>query len=123
LEPGGDLDQLLAQGEDLVDGALAAHRSAVLANLIAEQPHRPLADIKDEFEPWFLEQSFYDDNTGKPLPSKGVIEARYEELQVIKQMGVWADFFAAMPPLSAMKALLALATTARKLQPMPKTGS
>ena len=38
----------------------------------------------------------------------------------------WADFFAAMPPLSAMKALLALATTARvpdmagKLQPMPK---
>ena len=69
LEPGGDLDQLLAQGEDLVDGALAAHRSAVLANLIAEQPHRPLADIKDEFEPWFLEQSFYDDNTGKPLPS------------------------------------------------------
>ena len=178
LEPGGDLDQLLAQGEDLVDGALAAHRSAVLANLIAEQPHRPLADIKDEFEPWFLEQSFYDDNTGKPLPSKGVMEARYEELQVIKQMGVWeviirprnertigtrwidinkgdnlrpklrsrivaqelrrkpshtgmpeshwADFFAAMPPLSAMKALLALATTARvpdmagKLQPMPK---
>jgi hypothetical protein len=103
------------------------------------------------------------------------MEARYEELQVIKQMGVWevikrprnertigtrwidinkgdnlrpklrsrivaqelrrkpshtgmpeshwADFFAAMPPLSAMKALLALATTARKLQPMPKTGS
>eukprot|EP00435_Cladocopium_sp_Y103_P063045 s567_g24.t1 len=106
------------------------------------------------------------------------MEARYEELQVIQQMGVWevirrplgektvgtrwidinkgdthrmklrsrivaqelrrkpsqagmpeshwTDFFAAMPPLSAMKALFALATTSRvpdatgKLQAMPQ---
>ena len=163
LEPGGDLNALLASGEELIEGALLAHRKAILASLAENNPSRPLADIKDEFEPWFLEQTFYDNISGKELPSKGVMDARYEELQVIQEMNVWeviprppgertvgtrwvdvnkgdsvnqklrsrlvaqelrrksqqsgmpdghwTEFFAAMPPLSAMKALFAIATT------------
>ena len=68
-EPAGHMDNLLLDGDLLLDGALQAHREAFLASV---QGWRPVADARDELEPWLLEQAFYDDISGKPLSPKGL---------------------------------------------------
>ena len=138
---------------------------------------KPTCDLEDDL--W--EEKFFDENTGKQLPPEGVKQARMEEIETIKSMGVWeviprppgektigtrwidinkgdslhmklrsrlvaqelkrkkgykegedqvawTDFFAAMPPLSSLRALFTLATTSEvpdktgKLTRMDKNG-
>ena len=138
---------------------------------------KPTCDLEDDL--W--EEKFFDENTGKQLPPEGVKQARLEEIETIKSMGVWeviprplgektigtrwidinkgdslrmklrsrlvaqelkrkkgykegedqvawTDFFAAMPPLSSLRALFTLATTSEapdktgKLTRMDKNG-
>ena len=143
--------------EGMIDEIIAQEREGFIASV--EHKERPTCDLEDDL--W--EEKFYDENSGKELPPEGVRNARMEEIEVIKSMGVWepidrptgekvigtrwvdinkgdslhmklrsrlvaqelkrkkgnnedpawTDFFAAMPPLSSLRALFTIATSDR----------
>ena len=143
--------------EGMIDEIIAQEREGFIASV--EHKERPTCDLEDDL--W--EEKFYDENSGKELPPEGVKNARMEEIEVIKSMGVWepidrptgekvigtrwvdinkgdslhmklrsrlvaqelkrkkgnnedpawTDFFAAMPPLSSLRALFTIAASDR----------
>ena len=161
--------------EGMIEELIAQEREDFIASVQGKT--NPTCDLEGDL--W--EKKFFDENTGKKLPPEGVKQARMEEIETIKTMGVWeviprppgektigawwidinkgdalrmklrsrlvaqelkrkkgykegddqaawTDFFAAMPPLSSLRALFTLATTARvpdkagKLTRMDKDG-
>ena len=143
--------------EGMIDEIIAQEREGFIASV--EHKERPTCDLEDDL--W--EEKFYNENSGKELPPEGVRNARMEEIEVIKSMGVrepidrptgekvigtrwvdinkgdslhmklrsrlvaqelkrkkgnnedpaWTDFFAAMPPLSSLRALFTIAASDR----------
>ena len=69
--------------EGMIDEIIAQEREGFIASV--EHKERPTCDLEDDL--W--EEKFYDENSGKELPPEGVRNARMEEIEVIKSMGVW----------------------------------
>ena len=67
----------------MIDEIIAQEREGFIASV--EHKERPTCDLEDDL--W--EEKFYDENSGKELPPEGVKNARMEEIEVIKSMGVW----------------------------------
>ncbi|CAE7627361.1 unnamed protein product [Symbiodinium sp. CCMP2592] len=98
--------------EGMIEELILQEREGFIASI--ENEEQPTCDLEDDL--W--EEKFYDENTGKELPAEG--DPSYHRKKGINEDPSWTEFFAAMPPLSSLRALFTLATTGRVPGPNKK---